>query len=77
MQLKNVIDSPCGLRFMLDKLELQSGFARRWLLDSSMMTQGEDIAAACGQLAGQVRKPQAGREAGKDGKPSSKQTRKK
>ncbi len=46
MQLKNVIDSPCGLRFMLDKLELQSGFSRRWLLDSPMMTQGEEIVAA-------------------------------
>ena len=45
MQLKNVIDSPCGLRFMLDKLELQSGFARRWLLDSPMITQGEEIVA--------------------------------
>ncbi len=28
---------------MLDQLELQSGFARRWLLDSSMMTADEDI----------------------------------
>jgi len=28
---------------MLDQLELQSGFARRWLLDSFMMTSGEDI----------------------------------
>ena len=43
MQLKNVIESPCGLRFMLDQLELQSGFARRWLLDSSLMTADEDI----------------------------------
>ncbi|MBQ7206062.1 MAG: DNA mismatch repair protein MutS [Muribaculaceae bacterium] len=43
MQLKNVIESPCGLRFMLDQLELQSGFARRWLLDSSMMTSDGDI----------------------------------
>ena len=31
---------------MLDQLELQSGFARRWLLDSPMMTQGDKIAAA-------------------------------
>ena len=31
---------------MLDQLELQSGFARRWLLDSPMMTSGEDIAAS-------------------------------
>lgn len=28
---------------MLDQLELQSGFARRWLLDSSMMTSDGDI----------------------------------
>ena len=28
---------------MLDQLELQSGFARRWLLDSSLMTADEDI----------------------------------
>ena len=46
MQLKNVIESPCGLRFMLDELELQSGYARRWLLDSPMMTSGEEITAA-------------------------------
>lgn len=45
MQLKNVIESPCGIRYMLDQLELQSGFARRWLLDSPMMTRSEDIAA--------------------------------
>ena len=31
---------------MLDQLELQSGFARRWLLDSTMMTSGEDINAS-------------------------------
>ena len=43
MQLKNVIESPCGLRYMLDKLDLQSGFARRWLLDLPMMTDGDDI----------------------------------
>ena len=29
---------------MLDQLELQSGFARRWLLDSPMMTGDEEIA---------------------------------
>ena len=45
MQLKNVIESPCGLRYMLDQLELQSGFARRWLLDTPMMTGGEEIQA--------------------------------
>ena len=46
MQLKNVIESPCGLRFMFDQLELQSGYARRWLLDSSMMTCEEEIQAS-------------------------------
>jgi len=30
---------------MLDQLELQSGYARRWLLDSPMMTQDEEIEA--------------------------------
>ena len=46
MQLKNVIESPCGLRYMLDQLELQSGYARRWLLDAPLMTDAEEIAAA-------------------------------
>lgn len=46
MQLKNVIESPCGLRFMLDKLDLQSGFARSWLLDMSMMTSASEIEAS-------------------------------
>ena len=43
--MKNVIESPCGLRFMLDQMELQSGFARRWLLDSPLMTSGDEIKA--------------------------------
>lgn len=46
MLLKNVIDSPCGLRYMLDELELQSGYARRWLLERPMMTDAGAIAAA-------------------------------
>jgi len=45
MQLKNVIDSPCALRFMLDNLELQSGFARRMMLDADMMTSTQQIEA--------------------------------
>lgn len=45
MQLKNVIESPCGLRYMIDQLELLSGYARRWLLDTEMMTRAEDIVA--------------------------------
>ena len=46
MQLKNVIDSHCGVRYMLDELELQSGYARRWLLERKMMTTADEIAAA-------------------------------
>ncbi len=46
MQLKNVIESPCGLRYMLDELELQSGYARRWLLETEMMTTAEEVEAA-------------------------------
>ena len=33
---------------MLDKLDLQSGFARRWLLDTSMMTCAAEIEASHG-----------------------------
>ncbi len=40
---------------MLDQLELQSGYARRWLLDSSMMTSGEEINAAYSVLQSFVR----------------------
>ena len=50
MQLKNVIESPCGIRYMLDQLDLQSGFARRWLLDSPMMTDVEEIEACYDKL---------------------------
>ena len=35
---------------MLDQLELQSGFARRWLLDSPIMVRDEEIAAAYDEL---------------------------
>ena len=35
---------------MLDELELQSGFARRWLLDSPMMTRDEEITACYDEL---------------------------
>jgi dsDNA-specific endonuclease/ATPase MutS2 len=50
MQLKNVIESPCGLRFMLDELELQSSFARRWMLDTPMITSEHDIVDSYGVL---------------------------
>ena len=46
MRLKDVIDSPCGIRYMVDRLELQSGFARRWLLETAMLTDEQAIASA-------------------------------
>lgn len=46
MQLKNIVDSPCGIRFMLDQLDLQSGFSRRWLLDRSLMRTADEVASA-------------------------------
>ena len=50
MQLKDNIESPCGLRYMLEHLELQSGYARRWLLDAPLMRSGEAIAQAYATL---------------------------
>jgi len=44
MQLRDHIESPCGLRFMFEQLELQAGYTRRWLLDQPMMRTGEEIA---------------------------------
>lgn len=43
MQLKDIIKTPCGMQFMLDRLELQSGYARFWLLNSPMMTSVSEI----------------------------------
>lgn len=36
MRLKQLIDSPCGLKYMIDNLETHSGYTRRLLLDSEM-----------------------------------------
>lgn len=46
MKFREVIDSPCGLRYMFETLELSSGVARRTMLDSGMMTSADDIRAA-------------------------------
>ena len=42
--MRDHIESPCGLRFMFEQLELQAGYTRRWLLDQPMMRTGEEIA---------------------------------
>lgn len=46
MTFKEIIDSPCGIRYCFDLLELQSGYARKYLLDSKMMTTAEEIEEA-------------------------------
>lgn len=46
MQLKDIIESPCGFGYVLEQLELQSGYARRCLLDASMMTNSQEITAS-------------------------------
>ncbi len=43
MRLRDIIDSPCGIRYMLDTLPLNSGFSQSVLLDSELMTKKEDI----------------------------------
>ena len=50
MRFREIIDSPCGIRYLFDTLELQSGFARKVLLDREMMTRPEDISAAYASL---------------------------
>jgi len=50
MRFREIIESPCGIRFLFDALELQSGFARKVLLDREMMTRPEDIEAAFASL---------------------------
>lgn len=50
MQLKSVIDSPCGIRFMIDTLPLHSGFGRKRLLERPMMTGAGEIRAEYGRV---------------------------
>ena len=50
MKFREIIDSPCGIRYLFDALELQSGYARIVLLDREMMTSPEEIAASYASL---------------------------
>ena len=43
MQLRKLIDSPCGLRFILDELCAHSSYSRKLLLESTMMHDRESI----------------------------------
>ena len=50
MTFKEIIDIPCGIRYCFDLLELQSGYARKYLLDSKMMTTAEEIVGVYASL---------------------------
>ena len=43
MQLRKLIDSPCGLRFMIDNLCTHSSYSRKLMLESSMMYDRNSI----------------------------------
>jgi dsDNA-specific endonuclease/ATPase MutS2 len=50
MKFREIVDSPCGIRYLFDELELQSGYARKVLLDREMMVDAAQIDAACERL---------------------------
>ncbi len=43
MKFREIVDSPCGIRYCFDSLELQSGFARKSLLESPMSISKDEI----------------------------------
>lgn len=43
MRLKQLIEQPCGLKYMIDNLDTHSGFARRMILDTEMPTDAKII----------------------------------
>ena len=43
MKFREIVDSPCGIRYLFDSLELQSGYARKVLLDREMMVDPVQI----------------------------------
>ena len=43
MKFREIVESPCGIRYLFDELELQSGYARKVLLDREMMVDSAAI----------------------------------
>lgn len=43
IQFKDIIDSPCGIRYMFDSLNIYSGYSRLLLLQSHFMQNREEI----------------------------------
>ena len=50
MKFREIVESPCGIRYLFDELELQSGYARKVLLDREMMVDSDQIDAAYASL---------------------------
>ena len=54
MKFREIVESPCGIRYLFDELRLQSGYARKVLLDREMMTDAAQIDAAYVSLRGYI-----------------------
>ena len=50
MIFREIVESPCGIRYLFDELGLQSGYARKVLLDREMMVDADQIDAAYASL---------------------------
>ena len=50
MKFREIVESPCGIRYLFDELGLQSGYARKVLLDREMMVDPECIDVAYASL---------------------------
>ncbi len=50
MKFREIVESPCGIRFLFDGLDLKSGYARKVLLDREMMTDAGRIDEAYARL---------------------------
>lgn len=50
MKFREIVESPCGIRYLFDELDLQSGYARKVLLDREMMCDADAIDASYASL---------------------------
>ena len=50
MRLREIIDSPCGLRYMLETLPLSSGYALNYMLESELLSEREAILKGYSQV---------------------------
>lgn len=50
MKLRDIIDSPCGLRYMIETLPVSSGYAFRYLMESEAYMSEDEIRQAYARL---------------------------